>query len=295
MGDNNSKETIFCTECNAEIPKDNKFCSECGKPVKSDPVKEFETNEITCPKCHVELKPGLRFCTECGTKIEVVSTDSVQNICPKCNTEVESGLRFCTKCGTKIPGSKNSIQPLNCPKCATEVESGLKFCTKCGAEIKTVSTNLGTCPKCYADVTPGLMYCTKCGNSLEVRKSVSSAEINDKLRQKRMSGEYQVTHGDQNMDQFVESGKDLMKGLGGFLNQAKGDLDHMLKSNDSSYNQSNQKRINPIKPKIKPKNNGYLVCDKCEGYYKLGVDESLDNIELSCECGGKLEFKESLE
>lgn len=258
MGDNNSKETIFCSECNAKIPKDNKFCSKCGKPVKKEPVNAYDTK---CPQCKAELKPGLKFCTECGSKIEsIITTDSEHNICHKCNAEVEPGLKFCTNCGT---------------------------------EIKLIS-NIKTCPKCYSDVTPGLIYCTECGTSLEARESVSSANINEKLRQKRESGEFQVTPGDENVDELVNTGKNVMKGIGGLLNQAKGDLDHMLKSSDAIYNQSNQEKNNQIRPKIKPKTNGYLVCDKCKGFYELDADESPDNFELECECGGKLEFKERL-
>lgn len=34
---------------------------------------------------------------------------------------------------------------------------------------------------------------------------------------------------------------------------------------------------------------GYLVCDKCKGYYKLEPDESPEDFEEECECGGKLE------
>ena len=30
---------------------------------------------------------------------------------------------------------------------------------------------------------------------------------------------------------------------------------------------------------------GYLVCDKCRGYYKLEPDESPDDFEDECECG----------
>lgn len=292
MGENNSKETIFCGECHAEIPKDNKFCSKCGKPVKTEP-KESETNEIKCPKCQAELKPGIRFCTDCGTKVEGQVEDAEQKTCPKCYAEVKPGLRFCTECGGELPVSKITIQPSTCPKCYAELEKDLKFCTECGAEIKQVSTSSSTCPKCYSDVTPGLMYCTECGTSLEAGESVSSANINEKLRQKRESGEYQ-TSGDENVDELVNTGKNVMKGIGGLLNRAKGDFDHMLKSSDTSYNQPNQGENNQIKTRIKPKTNGYLVCDKCQGFYELGVDESPDNFQLECECGGKLEFKESL-
>ena len=38
---------------------------------------------------------------------------------------------------------------------------------------------------------------------------------------------------------------------------------------------------------------GYLICDKCGGYYELHEDESPDDFE-SCECGGKLRYVESL-
>jgi hypothetical protein len=34
---------------------------------------------------------------------------------------------------------------------------------------------------------------------------------------------------------------------------------------------------------------GYLVCESCKGYYQLEPDESPDDFEDTCECGGKLE------
>ena len=40
--------------------------------------------------------------------------------------------------------------------------------------------------------------------------------------------------------------------------------------------------------------NGYLVCDKCNGYYQLQEEESLKDFE-SCECGGTLKFKKKLD
>ncbi|MBI5681395.1 MAG: hypothetical protein HZC47_10920 [Methanobacterium sp.] len=35
-------------------------------------------------------------------------------------------------------------------------------------------------------------------------------------------------------------------------------------------------------------NNGYLVCDACEGYYELQPGESSEKFNLDCECGGRL-------
>lgn len=40
---------------------------------------------------------------------------------------------------------------------------------------------------------------------------------------------------------------------------------------------------------------GYLVCDKCEGYYELEPGESPDDFSGECECGGNLIYSESLE
>jgi heat shock protein HtpX len=39
---------------------------------------------------------------------------------------------------------------------------------------------------------------------------------------------------------------------------------------------------------------GYLVCDKCNGYYKLKSGELPDNFTNRCECGGKLEYRNSV-
>lgn len=39
---------------------------------------------------------------------------------------------------------------------------------------------------------------------------------------------------------------------------------------------------------------GYLVCDKCGGYYKLQKGESPEDFLDTCKCGGKLGFHESI-
>lgn len=42
------------------------------------------------------------------------------------------------------------------------------------------------------------------------------------------------------------------------------------------------------------KNNGYLICDKCNEYYKLQPSESPNDFTDKCECGGKLKFIKDL-
>ena len=48
-----------------------------------------------------------------------------------------------------------------------------------------------------------------------------------------------------------------------------------------------------LKPDSKKSNNGYLVCEKCGGYYKLQEGESPDDFE-NCQCGGRLRYYENI-
>lgn len=45
--------------------------------------------------------------------------------------------------------------------------------------------------------------------------------------------------------------------------------------------------------KSKNENNGYLVCEKCNSYYKLQPGESPDDFEL-CQCGGELKYYDDI-
>jgi phosphatidylserine/phosphatidylglycerophosphate/cardiolipin synthase-like enzyme len=36
----------------------------------------------------------------------------------------------------------------------------------------------------------------------------------------------------------------------------------------------------------------YLICNKCKNYYELQLDESPEDFDLDCKCGGKLELKD---
>lgn len=43
------------------------------------------------------------------------------------------------------------------------------------------------------------------------------------------------------------------------------------------------------------KSEGYLICEKCYGYYQLQPDEYPDDFVDVCKCGGRLKYHESLE
>lgn len=52
-------------------------------------------------------------------------------------------------------------------------------------------------------------------------------------------------------------------------------------------------RIGNIEGYTLPQSEGYVVCKKCNSYYKLKPDESPDNFS-ACQCGGELEYREEL-
>ncbi len=55
-----------------------------------------------------------------------------------------------------------------------------------------------------------------------------------------------------------------------------------------------------LKEKFREKRNqetespGYLICEKCGGYYELQPGESPDDFADDCECGGKLKHSKKL-
>lgn len=53
--------------------------------------------------------------------------------------------------------------------------------------------------------------------------------------------------------------------------------------------------LNTFEKKLSTKKEkpGYLLCEKCKGYYELEEGESLEDFE-SCECGGNLKFTQEL-
>jgi len=185
-----------------------------------------------------------------------------------------------------------SPKEVTCPKCNAKVESGLKFCTECGTAIKQAvsSDQATTCPKCYTEVEPGLKFCTECGTSLMIQDT-SSSTINEKLRLRRESEGKSVPPQDDTLDNVVESGKGLMKGLGGFVNKAAKSIDQSIENNRQS---SASKGIIPKNTTRNDENLGYLVCDGCGGYYELQQGEQLDDFSDECECGGKLIHRSTL-
>ena len=95
---------------------------------------------------------------------------------------------------------------------------------------------------------------------------------------------------DNNVDEFIseitDRAKKLLKDEG--IDEEITKLLNNTNVKISGFLNSFEKKLN-----TKKEETGYLICDKCRGYYKLEEGESLDDFE-SCECGGNLKFTEEL-
>lgn len=270
MDENSSDQNLKCSNCNAEVPSGTKFCTECGTAIEEIPKDTEEMYKgVICPKCYTEVPSGLRFCTECGTKVEAVTSSTQPTTCPNCYAEVPSGVRFCTECGTKIEAAVNSTQ-------------------------ETI------CPKCYTEVPPGTQFCTECGTSLEAKAKTgpTSSDISRELKKRREEkGTIVTPETEDAVESVMESGRGFMKGVGGFLNKASSSLEDNLNNLGSSKVAPSSSDINLKLKKqraMKKINPGYLVCDSCGSYYQLQPGESPEDFSDECDCGGRLNHKESL-
>lgn len=99
---------------------------------------------IFCPNCNTEIPGNSLFCNVCGTKIERQAAPNIPlratgRVCGNCGAPLDEGQEFCIMCGK--PAMKKEMdteQPenkRNCPNCGREVPEGMKFCTSCGIQI----------------------------------------------------------------------------------------------------------------------------------------------------------------
>jgi acetyl-CoA carboxylase beta subunit len=176
----------------------------------------------------------------------------------------------------------NSKEFITCTNCNAKVQSG-NFCTECGDHIEKIvinnnlkQSNLIKCPSCDTEISSEKKFCTKCGKSLDVNSNNPNNFTTN------------YPQFDATLNTLKTSSKDLMKGLGGFLDKTASAIDDNLAQNKSSYNNKDiSDRLSKMREKreISP---GYLLCNNCNGYYELQAGEKADDFSDECECGGKL-------
>lgn len=212
--------------------------------------------------------------------------DDSPKVCSQCNAEIQPGVKFCKECGKPVEENLEdnseeievSQSNVKCPQCNAELKGDDKFCTECGAKIEPVTN----CPKCNAPLKPDTSFCTECGTNVhEYKPSASTIQTGTKITdvpptshtaQKDDQIEDLKETGMGIMQDVEKTGRGLMKDLGGFL--------------DKSSKKSSKNIIKPTK-----KDQKFLVCDKCGGYYELQKGESPEDFSVECDCGGHLEVK----
>lgn len=235
----------------------------------------MENSTDICRVCNARIEPGSKFCTECGEPVEEKKKETLEEAhqeneinpstlyCPKCNAELTPEVRFCTECGAKIEGDteggiEENIDPITtCPKCNATIVAGTKFCTECGTNVYEYKSN-----KTVTTVQTGHTQTEISGNVATPGKTSKSR--NDPVDDLMGTGQ-------DLMKDVEETGKGLMKDIGSFLGKSS---------------QSSSKKT--IKPKKKEQH--FLVCDKCGGYYELQKGESPDDFSQECDCGGHLKY-----
>ncbi len=288
------QNSFICTNCSAEIPAGTRFCTECGAEQKSEAHKKSVDQKIICPGCSAELPAGSRFCTDCGSKIDqpiFVGSDDQKIICPGCSAELPAGSRFCTDCGSKIDqpvfvGSDD--QKIICPGCSAELPAGSRFCTDCGSKIEQVPVS-GSLTQNMPVSDETVESVKKTGRGLlkgmggfldKAAASIDDATQSGAKYRTKVEQPPSYIHNPQVNNDDAESVKDkskgLLKGMGGFLDNATASIDNST---------SNETEVD---------NRGYVVCEECGGYYELEEGEYPDDFE-SCSCGGKLKYVKNLE
>lgn len=239
----------------------------------------MENSPDVCSACNAKIQPGSKFCTECGKPIEETTPPTEEIILQPEEKSIQETEE------KSIQETENLQSTINCPQCNAELNPDDKFCTECGAKIETIAD----CPKCHAPLQSGTKFCTECGTNAYEHKhdtSVTSVQTGNKqtsipttdIPPKRSTQTRNDPMDDLKetgvglMKDVEKTGRGLMKDLGGFL--------------DKSSKKSSKNTIKPAK-----KEQNFLVCDKCGGYYELQKGESPEDFSDECECGGHLEHK----
>lgn len=231
--------------------------------------KGSSDKKIKCINCEAEISEGMKFCSECGEPIKHKSSDDhygQKKVCPKCYAEFTDDLESCTECGTKLEEVPDKSKYMICGKCFSEIPAGMEYCPVCGSKIDTETKETHV-------------------------KSAKSSNISEELKRKRKANRKHVpkegTHGAAG-----KSNKGLMKGLGGFIDKAASKIDENIQSrSDDDFDEKIYAELQKKKVRGKP---GFLVCDKCGGYYELQPGESPEDFLDRCECGGRLIHKSDL-
>lgn len=230
--------------------------------------EEKKLRILKCSTCNTEVPEGALICTVCGEPLPV-SASPKKSMCPHCYAEFPLEVEFCPSCGTKTKQITDKSKETTCPRCYSEIEADLSYCPQCGSDL---SPSL-TCPKCKSRIPSGMSRCPVCGTSRK-EKGVSSYVIHQKLQKQREINRIDTTS--KNMTPTPDNKTSLSQKV----HSTPTFPDHELEK--SNPEETKEEKIN---------HQGYLVCNRCGGYYKLQPGEYPADFKEQCPCGGKLQHQ----
>jgi ribosomal protein L40E len=166
LGETQTKETLLCSECGAEIDAGSESCPKCGEV--------FEGEEFQCPKCEKIVPDDASSCPYCGNKFLTLKEEEQKKDvdgnkfdekfdCSECGAVVGKDMDKCPGCGepfdTEVTdmdediedGQKTitTIRKTGKPRKGKTKEEELTFiCSVCGASVKESANK---CPKCKTE------------------------------------------------------------------------------------------------------------------------------------------------
>ncbi len=182
--------------------------------------------------------------------------------CQDCGSENVENARFCAECGKIMPINESQLVKANtCPVCGNKNPKDSKFCFECGNDLplKNDSSSM-VCIVCGTMNVPGSVFCSECG-----KKIFEKEPKNNKQQKNEIKIDYNTIISEISM--VLNAIADILANIFDRINEA-------VNSHSS-------------------KKSRYLICKKCDGYYKLKYGESPQDY-IKCECGGQFYLSDKL-
>lgn len=160
-----------------------------------------------------------------------------------------------------------------CRICNAKIGANSSFCTECGHSLKDNSGSDLICASCGENLDQEYLFCPECGMRVESLGTCPRCTAPIK------PGTTSCTECGMNLDDHQNPDDDL-------LGEGEEDTD-----------KTSPDRLENVKDRDAPEidKKRYLVCGTCRGYYQLQKGEEPEDFSDECECGGKLECRDSRE
>jgi hypothetical protein len=173
VGEDNSKEYITCSNCNAKVQQNKKFCTGCGDPIEKNVVNNelVESNLKKCPSCGTEIPYGKKFCTKCGKSV-VVDSNNTNNSATNSSQHDDTLDNLKTSGLGLMKGLGGFLD-----KTAATIDDNLTQ-NKSSYKNKDISDRL-TKMREKKEISPGYLVCDVCGGYYELQTGEVPDDFSD--------------------------------------------------------------------------------------------------------------------